>query len=88
MTQTGEYRRRAEDQLVGPMFYVGVLLFLIAGAMTLIFALTKTAFTWPVVAVILAFAVIGGLLMPTDRVLRGLKIWRKNGDRPSSSDAP
>lgn len=77
---TGEHRRRAEDQLVAPMFYVGILCLLIAGALTTILALTKTPFTWPVVVVIIVFAVIGGLLMPTDRVLRGLRIWRKNGN--------
>lgn len=78
-------QRRSSDQLVGPMFVVGVICFLIAGAIALLTVWKGASFSTPIVIVIAVFAVIGGLLMPTDRVLRGLRIWRRNGDPPSGS---
>lgn len=78
-TPSGEYRRRrAEDQFVGPLFWVGVGCIAVAAAIALIVLAKGITITWVVVVFIGAFLLLGGLFMPTDRVLRGLRIWRKN----------
>lgn len=73
-------RRRADDQLVVPMFIAGCGCLAIAGGLAGALVLTKTPFTPAIVTVIVVFAVGGLLLMPTHRILLALRAWRKNGD--------
>jgi hypothetical protein len=79
MTMRPEYTetRRAEDKLVVPMFYVGVLCLLIAGGLAGGIILTKGTFTTPTMIVIAFFAGGGMLLMPTHRVLSALRAWQR-----------
>lgn len=79
------YDRRSDDQLIVPMFIVGIGCLLIAGGLALTMILTKTAFTTPVVLVISLFGGGGLLLMPTHRVIAAIRFWRRtNGDSPKT----
>lgn len=71
-------QRRAGDRLAVPFFLAGITFM---GAAVGIYVLVPTTPAWLVVAL----AVLGASLLPTDRVLRLVRIWRKNGDRPSGS---
>lgn len=81
MTTRPEYTetRRAEDRLVLPMFFVGILCVLIAGGLAGAIIVTKASFTTPAVIVIALFGGGGLLLMPTHRILSALRWYRRNG---------
>jgi len=76
-------QRRDSDQLVRPMFYAGLFCFFIAATLAVIVVLKGGAFTWILACLIGFFVLIGALLMPTERVVRGLRIWR-SGNGSSS----
>ena len=63
--------QRAEDRLIVPMFVAGCVFILLAGGLA--------AFTAAPKDVIYLFGVVGALLLPTNRVLSAVRLWRNNG---------
>lgn len=74
-------RRRSDDQLIRPMFYAGLFCFAVAAALALIIVLKGGTFTTAIALLIGFFTLIGGLMMPTQRVVSAIRFWRRsNGD--------
>ena len=79
-TPSGEYRRRDADRMA-PFFFLAGILFMTAALA--VYVIRPNTPAW----LVIALAVLGALLLPTDRILRGLRIWRKSngtGEPPSS----
>lgn len=75
---SGEFRRR-EDRLA-PLFFLAGILFMAAAIG--VYVIRPDTPAW----LVIALAVLGALLLPTDRILRGLRVWRKgngNGEPPA-----
>jgi hypothetical protein len=67
------YRRRRSDRYELPSLVVGVILILSAVALKLVSPVED----W----LVLALAVLGGVLIPQSRVIEALRvIWRRNGE--------
>lgn len=82
-------KRRESDQLVRPMFYAGLFCFAVAALFGAIVLLKGVTVTWILAAFIGFFLLIGALLMPTERVVRGLRIWRRgNGNGTGEHRTP
>lgn len=72
--------RRSDDRMTVPFFLAGVLFMGAAVALKLLQPATKD---W----LVIALAVLGAALLPTDRVLRLVRIWRRNGNGDSTPPA-
>ena len=60
--------RRADDRLTVPMFIAGIACWAFAGVLALV---TK------LVPLVMVFAVLGGLCMPTHRFVNAIRFWRR-----------
>lgn len=82
-------QRRDTDQYVGTQIAIGVFAIAVAAAIVLITLWKGGGFTWITAGIVGMFIFFAGLMMPTDRFLRGLSIarlWRRgNGNGDSSS---